>query len=179
MLLGRSTKESSRLAAQDKEYAGAMFLGATSDTGDRTGNIVTSGSLLKISRHDVEAAFSEFTGEMLQMPPMYSAVKVNGTKMYELARRGIEAKRQPRKVVIRSLEITAFDIPVVAFEVACSKGTYIRQLAADIGARLGCGAYLEELRRTRCGSFGIKDARSLDELKKMRREELGKMLVQA
>ena len=177
MLLGRSTKESARLSGEDKEYAAAMVLGAVSDTGDREGKITYSGRPLNYSLTDIEKAFSAFTGEISQLPPMYSALKHKGKKMYEFARKGIEVERSPRKIFINSLKVTDFNIPAVKFEVTCSKGTYIRQLCADIGEKLGCGAYLEFLRRTRSGAFNIARAVPLDKLKDMQPSELEKIAL--
>ncbi len=178
MLLGRFTKESSRLSSRDKEYSGRMTLGARSDTGDRDGKITQDAQALSFSRADIEKVFDEFTGEVPQIPPMYSAVKIKGKKMYELARRGIEVERTPKKVVITSLKLKAFNLPFVDFEVACSKGTYVRQLASDIGERLGCGAYLESLRRTASGGSTIQDAIPFERLKCISREELAKTLIE-
>ena len=110
--------------------------------------------------NDVIAA--RFLGEILQVPPIHSAIKVGGKRVYELARKGKEVKLEPRPVVISAFEITEFRLPEVAFRVVCSTGTYIRSLANDLGAALGCGGYLSELRRTRIGSFRVEDAMTMD-----------------
>lgn len=177
MLLGRFTRESARLLNDEKEYVATMVVGAVSDTGDREGKIVRSEHSPSFSRARVEEVFCGFTGEISQVPPMYSAVKVRGRKMYELARRGMVVARSPRRIVIRSLEIIDCDIPRITFRVACSKGTYVRQLAADIGERLGCGAYLDSLRRIRSGDFTIAKALTLERLKGMSPRELERVLV--
>lgn len=177
MLLGKFTRMSALLSGEDKEYAATMVLGAVSDTGDRDGKITCSAHPLDYSIADIEKVFSAFQGEISQTPPMYSAVKYKGKKMYEYARRGIEVKREARKILIKSLKITDFKTPAVAFEVACSKGTYIRQLCADIGAMLGCGAYLDSLRRTRSGDFYLRDAVQLDRLRAMPPSELEKAFI--
>ena len=178
MLLGRFTKESARLSGHDKEYAGRMVLGARSDTGDRDGKITRDPSHpVSISLDEIKNVFGEFTGEISQIPPMYSAVKMKGRKMYELARRGIEVERMPKKVVIKSLIVKGFEPPFVDFEVVCSKGTYVRQLSADIGQRLGCGAYLESLRRLSSGDSTIQRAESFDKLQTMSLEDLERRLI--
>ena len=179
MLLGRSTKESGRLSNHDKSYAGRMVLGARSDTLDRDGRITKTPSSPDFSTREIEDVFRQFTGEISQIPPMYSAVKIGGKKMYELARKGMEVERPARSVTIHSLKLTALEMPFVDFEVACSKGTYVRQLCADIGERLGCGAYLESLRRIACGSSTVKDAVSLETLKTMTPQDLEGVLVKA
>lgn len=177
MLLGTFTKESARLSSVEKEYVATMVLGAVSDTGDGDGRVVESPGPVRVSRDEVETAAREFTGEILQVPPMYSAVKVKGVKMYELARRGIEVERAPRKIVIRSLDILECEIPRVTLKVVCSKGTYIRQLCADIGSRLGCGAYCGSLTRTRCGDHALEECVSLDALKGIPRSALERLLI--
>ncbi len=177
ILLGRYTRESARLSGEDKEYAATMVLGAVSDTGDREGRITRSGPPPDYSLADIENVFRDFTGEISQLPPMYSALKIKGKKMYELARKGVVVERSPRRVFIKSLNVTDFKAPYVGFEVTCTKGTYIRQLCADIGAKLGCGAYLNALRRTRSGAFGIQDAVSLDRLKVAGLSELEKVVL--
>ena len=177
ILLGRFTKEFARLHADEKEYRATMVLGAVSDTGDRDGRIVPSGVRLEFSRATVDMVFRQFTGEITQIPPMYSAVKVRGKKMYELARKGIEVDRPPRTVIIKKLTIADFRIPRITFDVVCSKGTYIRQLCHDIGERLGCGAYIDALRRVRSGAFMIERAVSFGRLKSMKCSDFDAIVV--
>jgi tRNA pseudouridine55 synthase len=167
ILIGKYTKTSSAFLNENKEYDATLVLGATSDTGDAWGNILPRPNSGKISRKDIEDVFSKFLGPIDQIPPSYSAKKFKGKKLYELARIGIELKLEPRKVFINSLRILDIKIPEVSFKIACSKGTYVRQLCADIGAALGCGAYLSKLRRTRSGFFCIDMAVSVEELKSM------------
>ena len=165
MLIGKYTKSSNLLMAGDKEYEAGMTLGATSDTLDACGKISVSADPKNIKTEDIESAFKEFTGEISQRPPMYSAVKIQGRKLYELARKGVSVERESRKIFIKNIEILKINLPEILFRVACSKGTYIRQLASDIGERLGCGAYLSSLVRTRSGNFKLSDALGIEELK--------------
>ncbi len=177
MLIGKYTKASSHFMAADKEYYAEMKLGSTSDTGDAWGNIALSGVTTDIKEDEIKAAFKRFLGHIEQVPPIYSAVKHKGKKLYELARKGISVKVEPRPVFIGKLDITKIDLPEVAFKVCCSKGTYIRQLCVDIGSHLGCGAYLSRLERTRSGNFHIEDAIRIEELKLAVREDLEKKLI--
>jgi tRNA pseudouridine55 synthase len=137
-----------------------MRLGVTTDTQDMSGKILSS-SEINVTEDEVREAVMGFVGGYEQIPPMYSALKVNGRKLYELARQGKEIERQPRHVDIPSIRITDISLPLVSFVVECSKGTYIRALCADIGERLGCGAAMESLKRTRVGGFYIEEAVTL------------------
>ncbi|MEI6863240.1 MAG: pseudouridine synthase, partial [Candidatus Omnitrophota bacterium] len=141
-----------------------LTLGATSDTEDAEGVIIDSGKSTDFDPVIIKEAFRAFLGPIEQIPSAYSAVKHKGKKLYELARKGIKVEIEPRKIVISRLDIMDISLPKVRFSVACSKGTYIRKLAADIGKRLGCGAYLSALRRTRSGDFTIDKAITLDQL---------------
>jgi len=176
MLLGKCTKSSSRFIGDDKEYEGTMVLGATSDTGDAWGNITASSGKRDFTDEEIRGTFNKFTGELEQVPPMYSAVKFKGKKLYELARKGLSVEVKPRKVFIKGLEVTDMTLPQISFKAVCSKGTYIRQLCADIGKALGCGAYLSSLRRTRSGEFSIDEALSADELKRSEKTDIEKKL---
>jgi tRNA pseudouridine55 synthase len=148
----------------DKEYHGVMVLGVGTDTFDVTGNVVSEASHDKITRDDVISACEDFIGEIEQQPPLYSAVKIDGVRLYELARRGIEVNVAPRRVHIYSLSVADYTPPRVTFNVTCSPGTYIRTLAVDIGKTLGVPAHLERLVRTRSGPFSIDQALSLDDV---------------
>ena len=177
ILIGRYTKSSNLFIKDDKEYEATLTLGATSDTADALGVITPPGEGLRVfAREEIENVFNEFLGEIEQAPPAYSAVKFKGRKLYEFARRGIAIKVKPRRVEIKELEILNVALPEISFKVVCSKGTSIRQLSADIGERLGCGAYLSRLKRTRSGRFHINEAIGLDELRKIGRAELEKRL---
>jgi len=167
ILIGNYTKRSSEFLNHDKEYDAVMTLGATSDTGDAWGKVIQSGVVKDITAKDIEDVFSRFSGPMDQAVPAYSAKKINGKKLYELARKGIEVKLDPKSIVIHSLEITGIALPEVSFRVSCSKGTYIRQLCMDIGTALGCGAYMSGLRRTGSGGIKLEGAITVEEIKKM------------
>lgn len=169
LLLGKATKLFAAFQGQDREYEAVMKLGEKTDSGDRDGKAVQTKEV-RVSETDVKKAMESFLGEIEQLPPMFSAKKVNGKKLYELARRGLEVERRPKKVVIKELKIKCVDPPFVSFSVVCTTGTYVRQLASDIGDALGCGAHLAELRRTRSGAFDLSKAAPLDAFLKMDRE---------
>ncbi len=162
--VNQGTKLIPHLDKTEKEYLGVMVLGVATDTLDVTGNVVAEKEIYGISLNDVELAMEDFTGEIEQRPPVYSAVKINGVRLYELARKGIEVRAAKKKVRISSLDLIDFSPPRVTFSVTCSPGTYIRTLASDIGEKLGTLAHLEELRRTRSGPFTIDEAHNLDEV---------------
>lgn len=179
ILIGRYTKSSGSLSADDKVYEATLVLGATSDTGDADGKITSSGQGTDFDKAQLEDCFRVFLGETDQVPPMYSAIKFKGRKLYELARRGVSVERKPRRILIKELDILKIDLPNIAFRVACSKGTYIRQLCEDIGKALGCGAYLSQLRRVRSGSFTIDEALGLSELRRIEKYDLAMRLRKA
>ena len=164
--LGDGTKLFEALQVGTKEYEGTLVLGITTDTLDATGQIIKTADISQITPDQIRSVCLQFVGEIEQMPPMFSAVKHKGRPLYKLARRGIEVERRSRQVFIESIELLRFSLPEVRFRVVCSKGTYIRVLAADIGATLGCGAYLSELTRTRSGVFKIEGAHTFDSLKR-------------
>lgn len=176
LLLGRATKLSGKYSGEDKEYVAVMKLGEKTDTGDMDGE-VTLARDVNVSAEEVEETISSFAGEMEQVPPMVSAKRVNGRRLYKLARKGLEVERKPQKISIKEIEVVKTDIPFVTFRVVCSKGTYIRQLAEDIGEELGCGAHLTELRRTRSGSFSLDEAVPFSELCKMDREKFDASII--
>ena len=171
ILTGKCTKESGRFSSDDKEYEAELTLGATSDTEDAEGVITVSGKAIDPDPVRIKEAFRAFLGPIEQVPSAYSAVKHKGKKLYELARKGIRVEIEPRRITISRLDITEISLPKVKFCVTCSKGTYIRKLAADIGQRLGCGAYLSALRRTRSGKFTIAEAVTIDKLSALRSAE--------
>lgn len=158
LAVGSATKEIAKFVGLDKAYEATLRLGAASDTMDRTGVITEQKDCAPVTREAFEAALAKFRGAIEQVPPMYSAKKVGGKKLYELAREGKEIERQPVRVTIHELEMDEFAWPMARIRTRVSSGTYIRALADDIGKTLGCGAYLEGLRRTRVGSFDVKDA---------------------
>jgi tRNA pseudouridine55 synthase len=158
MLLGEATKLMAYLADQDKEYVATLRLGVTTDTGDLSGRVLADAPVPEVDREQLEQACRSFIGRIKQVPPMYSAVHHGGRRLYELAREGIEVVREPREVVIRAIEVQEVAAPAVRLRVVCGKGTYLRTLAADLGAVLGCGAVVERLVRTRVGPFTLADA---------------------
>ena len=162
--LGRGTRIVEFLMDTTKVYRAGIELGAATDTYDASGKITCKGDSSGINRAQVESALGAFRGTIRQTPPMYSAVKHRGKPLYTLARAGIEVERKSRTVKIHRLELVAWESPVATIEVECSKGTYIRSLAHDLGQSLGCGAHLKSLVRTRCGLFDIKDAISMPRL---------------
>jgi len=172
LLLGAHTRLSGKFMTDDKDYDATMLLGVRSDTGDAWGRLEDSGNRLEYTKQEIEDIFNRFYGEIEQCPPMYSSVKVNGRKLYELARKGVTIKVSARKVIIKRLEILKQELPNISFRLTCSKGTYVRQLCVDIGDALGCGAHLSCLRRTRSGRFGISEAVDMAELEKMNMLEL-------
>lgn len=158
---GKFTKQINNYMAQEKEYTGSFTLGATTPTYDLESEPVDVKPYEHLTKEQIEAATIPFTGPILQIPPAHSAIKVDGKRVYELARRGQEVKLEPRPVTIHAFEITAIEGPKVFFRVVCSTGTYIRSLAHDFGQALGCGAYLSSLRRTKIGAFSVDDAMTI------------------
>ncbi len=161
LCVGEATKIAGYLLAEDKAYEGELELGVETDTLDADGE-VTRRTEVAVTREQLVAAMADFTGDIEQVPPMYSALKRDGRRLHELARKGIVVEREPRPVHIAVFELLAFDPPRARFRVECSKGTYVRSLVADVGAALGCGAHLTALRRTRSGVFDLRVAIALD-----------------
>ncbi|HKL26631.1 MAG TPA: tRNA pseudouridine(55) synthase TruB [Desulfuromonadales bacterium] len=160
--LGSATRLLEYLMATEKVYRATLQLGAATDTQDSEGRVIATGDWHAVNAGAFEAACAAMTGTLSQTPPMFSALKKDGQPLYRLARQGVEVAREAREVRIESLEILAFDPPQAEIEVVCGKGTYIRTLCHDLGARLGCGAHLTSLRRTRCGHFDLADSCSLE-----------------
>ncbi len=161
VLLGRATKLSDLLTAHEKVYEAVMLLGVTTDTQDMSGS-VTARRDVDVSEDDVLSACARFTGDIEQIPPMYSAIKVEGRKLYELARKGLTVERSARTVRIEEIYVSRMELPRVHMRVRCSKGTYIRTLCHDIGEYLGCGAAMESLRRTASGDLTEEVAVTLE-----------------
>lgn len=164
--IGKGTKVCDMLTDQDKVYEAVLLLGVETDTQDTSGQIIEERPV-EASKEMVESAVLSFAGEYAQIPPMYSALKVNGRKLYELAREGRSVERKARAVRIFSIEILEMDLPRVRMRVHCSKGTYIRTLCHDIGQKLGCGGCMEKLLRTRVGIFELENALKLSEIEKL------------
>jgi len=176
LLLGRATKMSGGLSAEEKEYEGTMKLGEATASGDCEGGVVSAREVHSTEK-EIRDAVEAFRGETEQLPPMFSAKKVKGKRLYALARKGIEVEREPKKITIGEIEVRGVELPLVRFRVVCSKGTYIRQLAHDIGEKLGCGAHLLELSRTRSGAFTIDKAVKFSELMRMDRRALDENVI--
>jgi len=175
--IGQATRVVEFLAAARKTYRAEIELGVTTDTYDTSGSIIQREDPAGIHREQVEEALSSFRGVIRQTPPMYSAIKYQGKKLYELARAGITIKRKSRPVTIYSLDIIDFQPPLVTVEVECGKGTYIRSLAHDLGQILGCGASLKSLVRQRYGPFYIEDAISISQFETAFRQSRWEYLV--
>lgn len=171
--LGSGTKICDLLTDKDKEYVTELLLGVKTDTQDTTGRVLSE-CPVEVPEEEVRAACMSFVGVCEQIPPMYSALKVNGRRLYELAREGKEVERRARSVTIYELEILELRMPVVKMRVVCSKGTYIRTLCADIGEKLGCGGAMQSLRRTRVGMFGLEQAFTLGQLQELK--DTGRLL---
>ena len=177
LVVEKATKIQDLLMSEDKEYVGALTLGQTTSTQDRQGEVLEEREVRDFLAEEIDAAFQAFTGEFEQMPPMVSAIKKDGVPLYKLARKGQEVKRDPRAVRVDEYEIRHISLPEVAFRVVCSKGFYVRTYAHDIGAQLGCGAHLSELRRTRSGKFTTERAVTIADLKSGDRDELFRSMV--
>lgn len=176
VLIGRGVKASEYMLSSDKYYRAELLLGKTSDTEDITGNILTECSRIP-NEKTVLAAISGFVGESLQTPPMYSALKIGGEKLCDLARRGVTVEREARKITIHSIDAKRISNTVYSLDVHCSKGTYIRTLCADIGKTLGCGGLMQALMRTHASVFGLEDAYTLEEIQAMTEEEREKIII--
>ena len=163
VFVGRATRGVEFFEHAEKTYETLLLLGRTTDTQDVTGTVLAE-KAVHLSSADIEEVLPRFRGDILQVPPMYSALKVNGKKLYELARKGQEVERQPRPITVFELTNLGFDGIRLSLRVRCSKGTYIRTLCQDIGDALGCGGCMEALRRVRAGEYGIEDAVPLEQL---------------
>lgn len=172
ILLGQGTKLSHYLMAGDKAYQATMRLGVETDTQDLTGHVVKSCLVPEFEPEFIRKVALRFVGEIEQVPPLFSAVNYRGKRAYELARKGIKMDLQKRRVKVHSLAITSVDLPDVTMKVTCSRGTYVRSLAADLGKELGPGAHLKSLRRLCSGPFSVRDALSLEDVEHLSRDRL-------
>lgn len=174
LVLGNGTRLSDLLMSEDKEYVGTLTLGTTTSTQDAEGEIVEQKPVPELTMEQVTAAFDAFKGDFYQTPPMVSAIKIGGVPLYKLARKGQEVTREPRFVRVYDYEITRFEPPQIDFRIVCSKGFYVRTYAHDIGQKLGCGAHLSALRRTRSGHFKLLPGKhvTFDMLKEGKRDEV-------
>lgn len=167
---GEATKAINFLDESTKEYLAVMHLGIGTDTQDYTGEIISKADYRHITHDEVEKVFSSFVGTIKQIPPMYSAVKQSGIPLYKLARQGVDVHREPREVRIISLNVEQINLPRISFRIRCSRGTYVRTFANDLGVRLGCGAHLTALQRTMSGMFTLDKSISLETLALLRDE---------
>ncbi len=170
MCIGKATKAADMLTDSDKAYRTQLILGATTDTQDASGNILKT-SEVDVTEEQIKETISKYIGEISQIPPMFSAIKKDGKKLYELARRGISVEREPRKVTIYGIKIIEIENNAVTLDVDCSKGTYIRTLCEDIGNALGCGAYMNTLVRTKSAGFTLADSFTVKEIEKLREQK--------
>ena len=161
---GKCTKQIEQIQAQQKEYIGTFTIGKTTPSFDLETDFDSESPYNHLSNDEIKEARLSLTGEISQTPPVFSAVKVNGKRAYESARKGESVKLKPRTVTVHTFEITSIDLPIVSFKITCSKGTYIRSIAHDFGKNLGCGAHLSSLRRTKIGEFDVDNAYQLDNL---------------
>jgi tRNA pseudouridine55 synthase len=164
LLLGRGTKLSERLMGADKVYEGTLRFGITTDSYDADGEVTATRPVPELSLEQINAAAAAFVGDIQQTPPMVSAVKKAGVPLYKLARKGVEVEREPRLIHIYQFKFDHYAAPDASFRVKCTKGTYVRSLAHELGEKLGCGAHLKHLRRTLSGNLDVKDAAPFEEL---------------
>lgn len=172
VVLGKFTKLSQKFSGEDKVYKATMLLGTETDSQDMDGEVIRTGDYSHITEDEVKNMIASFIGDQDQVPPMVSAVKKDGARLYELARKGMEVVREPKQISIYNIEIEEIKMPYVTFTVFCSKGTYIRTLCSDIGAKLGCGAALYSLQRLRSGEFELKNAVDIETVKTWSQEDL-------
>ncbi len=177
IVLGRGTKLSEKLMGDDKVYEGTIKFGETTDSYDSDGELTASLPVPPITLEQLNEEATKFIGDQMQMPPMVSAIKKNGVPLYKLARKGIEVEREPRLIHIYNFRFTNYAEPLGEFRVACTKGTYIRSIAHDLGQKLGCGAHLTTLRRSVSGKFDVADAIKLDDVLKLTAAELEKRVL--
>src|SRR5947209_5614458 len=174
IVLGRGTKLSEKLMSDDKVYEGTIKMGEATASYDADSELVASLPVPPLSLDDLNATASEFVGDQMQVPPMVSAVKKDGVPLYKLARKGIEVVREPRLIHIYRFRFSSYEEPIGAFEVACTKGTYVRSLAHELGEKIGCGAHLATLRRVRSGKFDVAEATQFEDVMRISSRELEK-----
>jgi tRNA pseudouridine55 synthase len=177
VLVGKATRLSQYLVSVDKEYEGSIELGKVTDSQDADGQVMETRPVPPLTEQELEAAVRGFVGDQYQTPPMYSAIKIDGVPLYKKARRGEEVEREPRFIRVMSWEVTRFGLPRFEFRLRCSKGTYVRTLAHDLGQKLGSGAYLASLRRTAVGSFRVAQALTLDQIEALSLSEIEQRLI--
>ncbi len=172
ILLGKATKLQDALMAKEKCYTGTMMLGVRTDSQDLTGEVTSRNDVPSFAEGELQSIANSFLGDIMQIPPMHSAIKVDGKPLYKLAHKGKEIERAPRPVHITRFDLTSLRMPEIDFLVECSKGTYIRTLASDFGDKAGCGAHLTALRRISSGSHNVADAYTIDVIRSWDLEQL-------
>jgi tRNA pseudouridine55 synthase len=177
IVLGRGTKLSERLMSDDKVYEGTMKFGESTDSYDADGQLVASLPVLPMTLEELNEAAGEFIGDQMQTPPMVSAVKKGGVPLYKLARKGIEVEREARLIHIYSFRFTSYEEPFGIFRLACTKGTYVRTVAHELGQKLGCGAHLATLRRITSGKFDVTDAVKFEDMMNYTVRELEQRVI--
>jgi tRNA pseudouridine55 synthase len=177
VLLGKATRVSQYLISLDKEYEGAIELGKTTDSQDADGEVMESRPVPPLSEEQVRAAMAGFLGDQYQTPPMYSAIKIGGVPLYKRARKGEEVEREPRFIRVMAWDLLSLELPRLTFRLRCTKGTYVRTLAHDLGTRLGCGAHLCALRRTATDRFSVSQALTLGQIEELAIPEIEKRLI--
>jgi tRNA pseudouridine55 synthase len=177
ILVGKATRVSQYLISLDKEYEGTVELGKVTDTQDADGQMMETRPVPPLTATEIQSAMNGFLGDQYQMPPMYSAIKIDGVPLYKSARKGEEVEREPRFIRVASWEMTRFALPQFDFRLRCTKGTYVRTLAHDLGQKLGCGAHLAALRRTATDKFNVSQAITIDQLQTLGPTEIEKRLI--
>jgi tRNA pseudouridine55 synthase len=177
LLIGKATKISQYLVSLDKAYEGTVELGKVTDSQDADGEVLETRPVPPLTEADIRKAMAGFLGDQYQMPPMFSAIKIDGVPLYKNARKGVEVEREPRFIRVMNLELTRFALPCFDFKLRCTKGTYVRTIAHDLGQKLGCGAHLSALRRTSTDKFDVVDALTLDAIEALTLPEIEKRLI--
>jgi tRNA pseudouridine55 synthase len=177
VLLGKATRVSQFLISLDKEYEGTIELGRTTDSQDADGEVMETRPVPALSEADVRAAMAGFMGDQYQTPPMFSAIKIGGVPLYKRARKGEEVEREPRFIRVMAWDLLALELPRITFRLRCTKGTYVRTLAHDLGTKLGCGAHLCALRRTATDRFNVSQALTLAQIEELSIPEIEKRLI--
>ncbi|MGA2693844.1 MAG: tRNA pseudouridine(55) synthase TruB [Opitutaceae bacterium] len=177
VLVGKATRVSQFIISLDKEYEGTIELGKVTDSQDADGEVMETRPVPEMTEADVRAAVQGFLGDQYQMPPMYSAIKIGGVPLYKKARKGEDVAREPRFIRVMSWDVLGFESPRIRFRLRCSKGTYVRTLAHDLGAKLGCGAHLSSLRRTATDRFNVSQALTLEQIEKLSLPEIQRRLI--
>jgi tRNA pseudouridine55 synthase len=177
IVLGKGTKLSEKLMSDDKIYEGSVRFGETTDSFDADGQLVSSLPVLPMTVDELNEAAAVFQGDQMQLPPMVSAVKVKGVPLYKMARKGLEVERKARLIHVYTFRFSGYAEPVGYFRIACTKGTYVRALAHELGGKLGCGAHLATLRRVASGKFEVKDAATFEDVLKMSSSDLQKRVI--